>query len=226
MLIGHYAPALLLKTRSPRVPLWVLFLAVEGLDYLWSFFVLAGLEHLRIVPGANASNGLELYDMPLSHSLAAATVWSLLGGATAAFAWRKRGGAARAGLAVGLAVASHYALDLVVHVRDLPLLGSDSPRLGFGLWNYKLAALAVETALVLLAVVALERSPTWTPRSRGGYRRLAAFMTLFCVASYFLPTPGSPYAMAASGLVLYVLLTLAAWRVEGPAEQAHGVGNR
>ena len=208
MLIGHYAPALLLKTRTPKLPLWALFIGVEVLDYLWSAFILTGVERMRIVPGINESNALDLYDMPWSHSLVATLGWSLLAFGVVAF-WRRaqrdRWGSATA---IALAVASHYVLDLVVHVNDLPLAGSDSLKLGFGLWNHKTAALLVETALVAgsAAVLVFSVGRQWWP--------LGAVMTVACVVSFFVPTPPGAVPMALSGLALYVVLPLAAWRIE------------
>ena len=69
MLIGHYAPALVLHRVRPSIPLWVLFLATQALDVLWGLFVLTGVEHVRMVPGFTESNSLDLYDMPYSHSV-------------------------------------------------------------------------------------------------------------------------------------------------------------
>lgn len=199
---------LLLKTRTQKLPLWALFIGVEVLDYLWSAFILTGVERMRIVPGINESNALDLYDMPWSHSLVATLGWSLLAFGVVAF-WRRaqrdRWGSATA---IALAVASHYVLDLVVHVNDLPLAGSDSLKLGFGLWNHKTAALLVETALVAgsAAVLVFSVGRQWWP--------LGAVMTVACVVSFFVPTPPGAVPMALSGLALYVVLPLAAWRIE------------
>ena len=208
MFIGHYAPALLLKTRRPSLPLWVLFIGVEVLDYLWSAFILSGVERMRIVPGINESNALDLYDMPWSHSLVATLGWSLLAFTVVAFWRRAQSDRWLAAGAIALAVASHYLLDLVVHVNDLPLVGNDSLKLGFGLWNHKTVALLVETSLVAGSAFALVLAAgrKWLP--------LGVVMTVVCVGSFFVPTPPGVVPMALSGLALYVLLPLAAWRIE------------
>ena len=208
MLIGHYAPALLLKTRAPKLPLWVLFIGVEVLDYLWSVFVLTGVERMRVTPGINASNGLDLYDMPWSHSLVATVGWSLLVGAVI-FWWRREWGSA---VAMALAVASHFALDLLVHVNDLPLAGAGTLKLGFGLWNHFTLALLLETGLFVGAVLVLTFSLGWQ-RHRSWWW-LAGGMTVACVVSFFVPTPGGPVEMALTGLALYVALPLLAKRVD------------
>ena len=50
MLAGHYSAAFLAKTLEPRLPLWILAIAVQLIDVLWAVFVLAGVEHLRVDP--------------------------------------------------------------------------------------------------------------------------------------------------------------------------------
>ena len=47
--------------------------------------------------------------------------------------------------AEGAAVVSHWFLDVVVHVADLPLAGNDSPKLGLGLWRHLGLSVALAT---------------------------------------------------------------------------------
>jgi hypothetical protein len=56
--------------------LWLLFIAVQLIDVLWSIFALLGIEKVRIVPGITASNALDLYYMPYTHSLLGVLCWS------------------------------------------------------------------------------------------------------------------------------------------------------
>ena len=60
MFIGHYGVSLALKRAELRVSLGLLFLAVQLLDVLFSAFVLAGVEKMRIVPGFSAYNAYDL----------------------------------------------------------------------------------------------------------------------------------------------------------------------
>jgi len=119
MFIGHYGPSFAIKAIRPAIPLWLLFIAVQLVDVAWAVLVLLGMEKVRIVPGITASNPLDLYYMPYTHSLAASVLWSvaaivlcksLLGVRT----WRTAAW-------IGLAVFSHWILDLLVHRPDLPL---------------------------------------------------------------------------------------------------------
>ena len=84
MFIGHYGPAFGLKTLCKPVPLWVLFIAVQWLDVVWSVLVFAGVEKLRIVPGFTQGSALDLYYMPYTHGLGGALALSLLLGAIVA----------------------------------------------------------------------------------------------------------------------------------------------
>ena len=78
MFTGHYSFSFAGKSAERRIPLWLLFLAVQWIDVMWSIFVLLGIEKVRIVPGITASNALDLYYMPYTHSLAGVLCWSAL----------------------------------------------------------------------------------------------------------------------------------------------------
>src|SRR5436190_17159685 len=147
MFIGHYGVAFAVRRVENRIPLWLLFLAVQFVDVLWSVLVLLGVEKARITRDYVGSLPLDLYYMPYTHSLAAAIVWSLLAYLGCALFTSEKGAAARRmSLLIALAVLSHWILDLVVHRPDLPLY-DDARKVGLALWNYPLTALALETAL-------------------------------------------------------------------------------
>jgi len=48
MFVGHYGPSFAAKAFGRRIPLWILFLAVQLLDVFWSIFVLMGIEKVRM----------------------------------------------------------------------------------------------------------------------------------------------------------------------------------
>src|SRR5260370_17251833 len=104
-----------------RIPLWLLFIAVQFVDVLWAIFVLLGIEKVRIVPGITASSPLDLYYMPYTHSLVGALGWSLLAYVVCQMIPKLRG--QRIGLIVAAAVFSHWILDLIF------------PRPAFSLYN-------------------------------------------------------------------------------------------
>lgn len=73
MFVGHYAVSYAVTGVDRRISLGLLFVAVQAVDVAWA--VLAGVEKVRIIPGITASNPLDLYYMPLTHSLLATGVW-------------------------------------------------------------------------------------------------------------------------------------------------------
>src|SRR5205809_7053702 len=158
MFVGHYGVSFAAKRGDRTIPLWALFLAVQLLDVFWSVFVVAGLEKVRITPGITASNPLDLYYMPYTHSLVAALLWSL-GAYVADRAIRAFGPSHRAALLVALAVFSHWMLDLVVHRPDLPLY-DNTAKVGLGLWNYPAPAFLLEVAALFGAMFLYLRSTT------------------------------------------------------------------
>jgi hypothetical protein len=195
----------------------VLFLAVQFLDVLFSLFVLAGVEKMRIVHGFTAFNPYDLYDMPYSHSLVGALVWSaVFAVGLLVLSWR---GAARSrvvGAAIlAAAVFSHFLLDVPMHTQDLPLgPGAGSPRIGLGLWNHPVAAIAAELAVLLTGGLLYLRATR--PHSRGAAVATVAFgfvLVAVTVATPFMPDPPSPRAFAVQALVSYGLLALVAGAV-------------
>jgi membrane-bound metal-dependent hydrolase YbcI (DUF457 family) len=163
MFIGHYAPGFAASATRAGPPLWLGALATQAVDVAFFSFALMGIEHYRLVPGATASNWLDLYDMPYTHSLAGACLWALALGLIAWAAWRNR---ARAAIVAALVV-SHWLLDLLVHRPDLTLVGHP-PRLGLGLWNMPAIERPLELAITFGALAFYARrtraiSPWATP---------------------------------------------------------------
>jgi membrane-bound metal-dependent hydrolase YbcI (DUF457 family) len=144
MFVGHLALAFAAKRAAPAVSLGWLMAAVTALDLLWPLFLLAGIEHVRIQPGATAFTPLVFVAYPWSHSLITAAGW---GAALALLARLRRIPLAICALLAALVV-SHWILDWVSHAPGMPLWPSDaSPRYGLGLWRSIPATFAVEGAL-------------------------------------------------------------------------------
>ena len=205
MLLGHYAPALVLKRATPAIPLWVLFLATQFLDLLWGPFILMGVEHCRIVPHFTASNDLDLYDMPWSHSLALAIVWSCICGVAAAALRPSWGARGRVFAVIAFAVLSHWLADFVVHASDLPL-APGAAKVGLGLWRSLPAALALETGILIIAIALTPKLPrTWM---------LWAFLPPVAAITFFIPTPPSATMMALSGLATYAVYAFIPYQAE------------
>lgn len=212
MFIGHYGPAFAGKTIRAAIPLWVLFLAVQWMDVGWAILILAGIEKVRIVPGFTEGSPFDLYYMPYTHGLIGALVLSALLGAIVAFFLRDRRGTVF--MVVAGAVFSHWVLDLIVHVPDLPLY-DDTAKVGFGLWRYLWLSLPLELALLAFGAWLYARLvPT---RRAGGDRWLWIFVTAMAALEVYAalaPPPASPQEAALSGLAAYLVLTLLAALVD------------
>jgi hypothetical protein len=149
MFVGHIAVGFAAKSVSPRTSLGLLVLASLLLDVLLWIFVLARFEHVAVKPGITLTNSLDLYDYPLSHSLLMAVFW----GASMACVYYVVRRHSRGALLVFAAVVSHWFLDFLVHRPDLLLAPRTHKYLGLGLYNSRLAMLAVEGSLWLLGIV-------------------------------------------------------------------------
>jgi hypothetical protein len=211
MFVGHYGVSFAAKRFDSSIPLWVLFLAVQLLDVIWAPFILLGVEKLRIVPGITASNPLDLYYMPYTHSLVAALLWSAIAFVGYRTLSRRRGDK-RAAFVVAVAVFSHWILDFLVHRPDLPVYG-DTMKVGLGLWDYPVIALALESALLFGGI--------WLYLARSTVRRLpvvvfGAVMLVIQVYIFFGPPPASDKAAAWTALAAYGVFAFVAARLERP----------
>jgi hypothetical protein len=217
MFVGHYGVSFAAKKGAPSVPLWVLFIAVQLLDVAWAPLVLLGIEKVRIVPGITASNPLDLYYMPYTHSLAAALLWST--GAFVLYRLAMRRDGTTAAVVVGCAVFSHWVLDLIVHRPDLPLF-DDAAKVGFGLWNWPAPALGLEAALLLGGM--------WLYFQTGAARRAATagfciIMIAIQVYIFFGPPPASDKSAAATAIAVYVAFAVIIRLLEGRRRSAVAV---
>jgi hypothetical protein len=207
MFVGHYAASLAAKAIEPKVPLWVYAASAQLVDIGWAAFVAAGVEHARVdasLPGSP----LVLYDMPWTHSLPAAVLWSLGAGVLCLALLRT---SMFASMVVALTVFSHWILDFLVHRPDL-LLYPGGPKVGLALWNLPVPEETLEIGLLALA------GAWWV----GARVRLARtmwpallFLTLLIgiqMLALFSPAPDGELTAktAFTGLGVYLLVTLAA----------------
>jgi hypothetical protein len=204
MFVGHYGVSFAVKSVDRKIPLWLLFLAVQFVDLLWGIFVLVGIEKVRIFPGITASSPLDLYYMPYTHSLIGAIGWSVL--AAAAYKISSRAGVSRkAAIYLGLAVFSHWVLDFVVHRPDLSLY-DDTLKVGLGLWNFRYLAFGLEAVVLFGGIfLFLRNNAGISRRGRYGVIIFALAMILMQGMITFVGRPAdSDKAVAISALASYV----------------------
>lgn len=138
MFLGHFAIGMAAKKVRPELSLPLLLTAAQFLDLLWPTFLLLGIEHVEIAHGGNIP--LIFSDYPISHGLFFVLVWALIFGVVYQLVRRDQSGA----IVLSLLVASHWFLDFLVHIPDLPLLPGSDLRAGLGLWNYRWLAVLME----------------------------------------------------------------------------------
>jgi len=213
MFIGHYAPAFVAAT-SPKSPrLGALFVAAQLVDIAFFSFLILGVEKMRMLPGATVMNGMDLYDMPWTHSLIGAIGW----GALFAIAVKALRGSWTASAIGGSVVVSHWLIDLLVHRPDLTLAGSP-PKLGLGLWNYPWIEIPLELAFAfgglwffVSRTRAIGATGKWSPCA------LAIGMALLQAVNWTTPQPTEAGPAPAStgwlGLFAYAVLAMLAWWV-------------
>ncbi|HTY05305.1 MAG TPA: hypothetical protein VMC86_02210 [Gemmatimonadales bacterium] len=207
MFIGHFAVGLASKRVAPKASLGPLMAAPLLADLLWPVFLLLGWEQVRIVPGGKTFQVLEFTSYPYSHSLEMDVVWGLLfAGAYWAFT-RYRAGA----VVIFCGVLSHWVMDVIVHVPDMPITVHGSTHIGLGLWNSAAVTVVVEYFLLIAGVWIYGR----TTRSRDGvgrwgFRAFALLLALLYASSIFAGAPPTVPALAGGTLALW-LFPLWAW---------------
>jgi hypothetical protein len=209
MFIGHYGAAYAAKAVAPKAPLAAYFLAVQALDVLFSVFVLSGIEHMEIVHKYTSYNPYRLYDMPITHSLVGSLGWAVAVAIVAMLVRLPR----RESMWLGLAVFSHFLLDLPVHTPDLSIAGNDTAKLGLGLWNNVPLVIALELLILVGGWVLFsrsKRSDATFPKQRN--RIFLGVLALLTIVTPFMPDPASPAVFAVQALLLYCVLAWAsAW---------------
>jgi len=154
MFVGHYSVAFAAKSEKNNIPLWILFIAVQFLDYIWATLVLLEIEKLRVIKGFTSGSMLDSYFHPYSHSLITAILWSCIAAVVykpicrwLGFTYTKS-----ASLIIGVAVFSHWILDLIAHPRDLAIY-DNKWKVGFGLWNYRDPEFVLEIGLLGIGIL-------------------------------------------------------------------------
>jgi len=216
MFVGHYSVAFAYRTERNKIPLWVLFVAVQFLDYIWATLVLLGIEKLRVIKGFTAGSMLDSYFHPYSHSLITAVIWSVV----AAFIYRtvcsRHGGHYNksAPLIIGLAVFLHWILDLVAHPRDLPIY-DNAAKVGFGLWNYRDPEFALEIALLAGGIATYLTRNAMPAIRKGAVIAFGIALVIVQIGDTYVPrTPLSDKATAMGVWNFYTLFVIVAFAIE------------
>jgi membrane-bound metal-dependent hydrolase YbcI (DUF457 family) len=209
MFIGHFAVGLGAKQWAPQTSLGALIAAPIFLDVLWPFFVLTGIEQVRIDPGNTKLTPLDFVSYPWSHSLLMSFVWATLFAGFYWFATHYRAGS----IAIWIGVVSHWILDVIVHRADMPLYPG-SQKFGLGLWNLP----AVEITLEILMVIAGAFLYARTTKARDRIGKCGFWIYVLALFGFYtadllsrVPTETAIRPMLIGAIVFSALLILWAW---------------
>ena len=207
MFVGHYAASFAAKAIEPKTPLWVYVASAQLVDIGWAGLNAAGIEHTRVEASLPGSP-LVLYDMPWTHSLPAAIVWSLAAGVLFMLLLRSSWWA---GVVIALTVFSHWLADFLVHRPDL-LLYPGGPNVGLALWNLPVPEEAVEMGLIALTGAWWVGQRVRSGRTMWPALFFIALLTgLQIVAMFSSPPPGEMDAKTAiTDVMVYLVVTLIA----------------
>lgn len=206
MFLGHFAVALVAKPLAPRASLGTLTFAALWIDLLWPMLLLIGIERVRIEPGATATTPLVFEHHPWSHSLLAVLLWAAALGLV-----RLATKDVASAIVISALVVSHWLLDAVVHVPDLPLMPGGT-RVGAGLWNHPAIAHGLEIGMFAIGVAVYARATKAIDRV--GAWSLAAFVAFLAaiqLANTLGPPPPNVAAIELVGLSQWLLVGWAVW---------------
>jgi membrane-bound metal-dependent hydrolase YbcI (DUF457 family) len=208
MFLGHYGLAFGVKKAAPQISLLTLFVAVEFVDILWPFLLLFDVEQVRVTPGITVVTPFDFVHYPYTHSLLMGIVWGLLAGLAYWFFKKDT----KSAVIVGLAVLSHWFLDFVVHIADLPLTPFSDFKVGMGLWNSLEGTVIVE-AIIFIAGTYLYYRHTKALNNKGkwGFWLLIAFFVIIDIFNMFGPPPENsiPMLFVSFAVLQLIVLSLA-----------------
>lgn len=114
-----------------------------------------------------------------------AVIWGVAAGRLAVVPLKRAG----SGVAIGLAVVSHWILDFIAHRPDLPLWPG-GPEVGLGLWHSIAGTFIVEGALFAAAVFVYVRGTrARRPAGTWSFWALVAFTTVIWISGPWSPPP-------------------------------------
>jgi hypothetical protein len=208
MFLGHFGVGFGAKAAAPKVSLGTLFLAAQFIDLLWPTLLMLGIERVNIRTDGKQYPPLDFEYYPYSHSLLAVIIWALLFASVYYFVRRSRTGA----IVLGLAVISHWLLDLIVHYPDLPLYPGNSALLGFAIWSSPIFEMLLELFIFALGVWLYLRSTNAIDATgKWALWSLVVFLVAIHFGNTFGPPPPSVSALAWVGQAQWLLVAWGYW---------------
>ena len=202
--IGHAAVALGASRAAPRVNAGILIFAAFLAAFLLGIFAALGMEQAHVPPDYATRHYLT-FTFPYSHGLVALIAWGLLFGA--AFCWVDQQDRVRAFWVMGALVFSHFILDALVHVPELPLLGQNSPKVGLALWNHMPLELTLESLMALAGLVLYWTLRGGTRMSRWGMAVFMVLLTALTWTQLFSTTAPTPSQLVRTWIIAPIVFS-------------------
>ncbi len=208
MFIGHFGVAFAAQKAAPKPSLGTLFIAAQFIDLLWPFFLILGLEKVKISPGITNVTPLDFVHYPFSHSLAGVIFWAVLFGGFYYFLRKDK----RTSIVLGILVLSHWVLDLLVHRPDLPVLPGVDLFVGFNLWNSYIATILLEGIIFATGIYFYVKN-TSAKNKTGNFSLwgIVIFLLAVYLMNLFGPLPQSEEPIGYIGLSQWLLVAWAYW---------------
>lgn len=208
MLLGHFGIGFGAKAAAPKASLGSMFLASLLIDLVFPILLLLGVERVNITPGITKVMPLDFVYYPISHSLLAVLFWAVLVAAVYMYLRHYSRGA----FVLGLAVVSHWLLDVIVHRPDLALYPGSGIFVGFGLWSSLPGTLALELLIFGIGLGIYLR--TTRPVDKTGVYSLWALVIVLLVSymgAIFGPPPPGVAALALVGEAQWLFVLWGYW---------------
>lgn len=208
MFIGHFGAGLAAKKIDKAPSLGTLFMASQFIDLLWPFMLIFGIEKVAVDPG-NSITPLRFIYYPFTHSLLGVVIWGVLFGAV--YYMLKKN--FKTSLLLGALVVSHWFLDLIAHIPDLPIFPWESVKVGLGLWKSLAGTLIVEGAIFAAGVYLYVTSTKPMQRRKGtkSFWGLILFLSVVYVMNLFGPPPDNVDSIGYLGLAQWLIIVWGYW---------------
>ena len=208
MFIGHFGAGFAGKKLDRTTSLGTYIMAAQWIDLIWPILLLLGIESVEIKPGISAVTPIDFVYYPFTHSLTGVIIWGVLFGLVY-FIIKKK---IKTAFILCALVVSHWFLDLLVHIPDLPLIPGLELKVGLDLWNSLAGTLLVEGLIFTTGVYLYLRSTK--ARNKTGKCALwglILFLVLIYIGNLFGPPPDSVQAIAIVGNAQWLIILWGYW---------------
>lgn len=160
MVLGHFGIAEGILAINKTIPALPVLIGVSYPDLVWPILVFAKKEQVRVNPKSPLGKETRFTKFPYSHSLVLSGVLTIIPSFIVALIY----GRPIVGLFFFMAAISHWVLDAVVHISDMPVFGFEKEKkIGLGLWRFAKTSFFFEYGLFAVCTLLFTTSSLWVP---------------------------------------------------------------